>query len=85
MAVAAALISALSDKPVAKEAVFFGEVALSGEVRPVAHGALRMREAAKLGFERAIGPVHVGADKPGLSLAGYKSLSQYVDAVLGRG
>jgi DNA repair protein RadA/Sms len=38
------------------ESVAFGEVALSGELRPVAHGALRLKESAKLGFERALVP-----------------------------
>ncbi len=50
LAVAAALVSALSERPVPADAVAFGEVALSGEVRPVAHGALRLKEAGKLGF-----------------------------------
>ncbi|MCK9540417.1 MAG: DNA repair protein RadA [Novosphingobium sp.] len=56
LAVAAALVSALGDRPLPEGAVWFGEVSLSGEVRPVAHGALRRREAAKLGFARAFGP-----------------------------
>src|SRR6476646_8418069 len=50
LAVAAALVSALSERPVPAESVAFGEVALSGELRPVAHGALRLQESAKLGF-----------------------------------
>jgi DNA repair protein RadA/Sms len=48
LAVAAALVSALADRPLAPDAVWFGEVSLAGEVRPVAHAAIRMREAAKL-------------------------------------
>ena len=56
LAVAAALVSALADRPLAAEAVWFGEVSLAGEVRPVAHAAIRMREAAKLGFSRTYGP-----------------------------
>ncbi|MFN5904381.1 MAG: S16 family serine protease, partial [Novosphingobium sp.] len=56
LAVAAALISALSDKPLPGDAVWCGEVSLAGEVRPVAHCGLRLREAAKLGFGRAFGP-----------------------------
>ncbi|MFZ8321345.1 magnesium chelatase domain-containing protein, partial [Staphylococcus aureus] len=50
LAVAAALVSALSERPVAADAVAFGELALSGEVRAVAHAPLRLKEAAKLGF-----------------------------------
>ena len=56
LAVAAALISALADRPLPNDAVWFGEVSLAGEVRPVAHGPLRLKEAAKLGFAKAFGP-----------------------------
>jgi len=84
MAVAAALVSALSERPIPVDAVVFGEIALSGEVRPVAHGALRCREAAKLGFGRALAPVAQVKDKGGLQLAGFKSLGQFIDHLLGR-
>ncbi len=57
LAVAAALISALRGAPVPPEAVFFGEVGLAGEVRPVAQPDLRLKEAAKLGFTSAFMPV----------------------------
>ena len=53
IAVAAALVSSLSNKPLPADAVFFGEISLSGGVRPVSHAALRLREAAKLGFSGA--------------------------------
>lgn len=56
MAVAAALISSVTDKPLPPRSVFFGEVALSGEIRQVAQAEARLKEAAKLGFERAIMP-----------------------------
>lgn len=56
LAVAAALVSALANRPLGADAVWLGEVSLSGEVRPVAHGPLRLREAGKLGFARAVGP-----------------------------
>jgi DNA repair protein RadA/Sms len=57
LAVAAALVSALADKPLPNRSIWFGEVSLAGEIRPVAHRMLRLKEAAKLGFERACGPV----------------------------
>jgi len=60
LAVAAALVSALADKPLPARAIWFGEVSLAGEIRPVAHGGLRLREGAKLGFERAYGPEESG-------------------------
>ncbi len=53
LAVAAALISALTGEPVPAGAVVFGELGLSGEVRAVAQADLRLKEAAKLGFEAA--------------------------------
>ncbi|WP_343559693.1 DNA repair protein RadA [Kiloniella sp. b19] len=56
MAVAAALISAAMDVPVPEETVVFGEIGLSGEVRAVSQAESRMKEAAKLGFLRAIIP-----------------------------
>jgi DNA repair protein RadA/Sms len=56
LAVAAALISALSGEAVPPEAVIFGEIGLAGEVRSVGQTELRLKEAAKLGFGRAIIP-----------------------------
>jgi DNA repair protein RadA/Sms len=56
LAVAAALISALADRPLPHQCVVFGEVALSGEVRPAGRADLRLKEAAKLGFTQALAP-----------------------------
>jgi DNA repair protein RadA/Sms len=56
LAVAAALLSALSGVPVPSECVLFGEIGLSGEIRRVAQPAIRLKEAAKLGFTQAITP-----------------------------
>ena len=88
LAVAAALLSAHAERPLPSSRVIFGEVALSGEVRPVAHGALRLREAGKLGFLSAVGPVLPpnGPDrlKGGPDYAGYRSLGDFVNVVLGR-
>ena len=84
VAVAAALVSALSERPIPADAVAFGEIALSGELRPVAHAPLRLKEAGKLGFERALLPA--GAkDDSGLRLSGFRTLAQFVDHLLGRG
>lgn len=60
LAVAAALVSAISGVPVPPETVVFGEVGLAGEVRPVAHMETRLKEAWKLGFTRAILPADRG-------------------------
>ncbi|MEG2313976.1 DNA repair protein RadA [Brevundimonas sp.] len=56
LAAAAALISSALDKPLPKGCVVFGEIGLSGEVRAVGRAEARLREAAKLGFERALSP-----------------------------
>ncbi len=83
LAVAAALVSALSERPVPQEAVIMGEIALSGEVRPVSHGALRLKEAAKLGFER--GWVPAGLDgQAGIATTRFAKLSELVEQILGR-
>ena len=85
LAVAAALISALAERPVPADLVLFGEIALSGEIRPVAHAPLRLRESAKLGFERAYVPSAVADGVKGIAVSGYRALSQLVDQMLGRG
>lgn len=56
LAVAAALVSSLTGAVIAPDAFFFGEVSLSGSVRPVAHAEIRLKEAEKLGFKSAISP-----------------------------
>ena len=64
------------------DAVVLGEIALSGEVRPVAHSGLRLKEAAKLGFERAWVPSGTAAE--GIGLAAFANLRTLVDQILGR-
>lgn len=53
LAVAAALMSSLYNTPCPHDTVYFGEVGLSGEVRSVSQEELRLKEASKLGFEKA--------------------------------
>ncbi len=84
VAVAAALVSALAGNPLAADAVWFGEVSLAGEVRPVAHAAIRQREAAKLGFAQAYGPRDGTAkDKPG-SYHSLAMLPNLVDRIVAK-
>jgi DNA repair protein RadA/Sms len=64
LAVAAALISSLSGKPIAKDSVVFGEISLSGAVRPVSQSGVRLKEAEKLGFEMAYAPKTGNAELP---------------------
>ncbi|MEI6559596.1 MAG: DNA repair protein RadA [Rhodospirillaceae bacterium] len=63
LAVAAALLSSLTGVPVPADAVLFGEIGLSGEVRAVSHTDLRLKEAAKLGFASALMPRRPGRAK----------------------
>jgi DNA repair protein RadA/Sms len=85
LAVAAALVSALAERPVPPETVAFGEVSLSGELRPVANANLRLKESAKLGFERALVPAALAAEKGPMRVSGFRTLAGLVDHLLGRG
>ncbi|MBI3435734.1 MAG: DNA repair protein RadA [Proteobacteria bacterium] len=80
LAAAAALIASLTNAVLPADAVYFGEVALSGAVRPVAQSAARLREARKLGFARAIGPPALRAEpgEPGMALVAVTSLGDLV-------
>ncbi|MDE8651925.1 DNA repair protein RadA [Novosphingobium album (ex Liu et al. 2023)] len=82
LAVAAALVSALGDKPLPGDAVWFGEVSLAGEIRRVAHAAIRQRESAKLGFGRAFGPAGPRAGETGVRFTELGLLPNLVDRVL---
>ncbi|HUW97501.1 MAG TPA: DNA repair protein RadA [Acidiferrobacter sp.] len=79
LAVLLACVSSLTDRAVGRDLVVFGEVGLAGEMRPVPRGQERLREAAKLGFKRAIIPA---ANMPkrgtdlGLQVIGVKQLSE---------
>jgi DNA repair protein RadA/Sms len=63
LAVAAALISSLSGTPIPAQSVVFGEISLSGAVRPVSQQDIRLKEAAKLGFQTAFAPPALKASK----------------------
>src|SRR5947209_5854400 len=71
-AVAAALVSALTETPVPDDTVVFGEIALSGDVRPVSHTETRLKEAAKLGFTEAWMPSDRGKRRGAAASAGFK-------------
>ncbi|RPF70282.1 DNA repair protein RadA [Aurantiacibacter spongiae] len=82
LAVAAALVSALADRPLPGGSVWFGETALSGEVRPVSHASLRQKEAAKLGFSVACGPADAGGDVEGMRYRDVAIITALVDRVM---
>jgi DNA repair protein RadA/Sms len=89
LAVAAALVSALTATPVPADAVVFGEIALSGDVRPVGHTEARLKEAAKLGFAEAWTPSGRGerpraAAASGFEIAAIGHLSELVERLAPR-
>ena len=68
LAVAAALISSFVGQALPKQTVFFGEISLSGDVRPAPQAELRLKEAAKLGFTTAIIPAGTKVENVGMEL-----------------
>jgi DNA repair protein RadA/Sms len=68
LAVAAALVSSLTGLALPADCVYFGEISLSGAIRPVAHAQQRLKEAEKLGFGQAVLPQ--GSEEPSGSMAG---------------
>ncbi len=81
LAAAAAIVSSHFDAPLPSDCVGFGEAALSGAVRPVGRTEARLKEAAKLGFRRAICPPLNGADPQGLDIRDVRDLNGLVDAL----
>lgn len=82
LAVLLAMVSSFRDRALAPELLAFGEVGLSGEVRPVPNGQERLREAAKHGFKRAICPL---GNRPkeairGMQVIGVRSLQEALEA-----
>ena len=88
LAAAAALVSSLAHAPLPADAVYFGEISLSGAIRPVAQAAARLKEAKKLGFARAIIPEAGRAEaisEPGLLLQPVGGLATLVADIAQRG
>jgi DNA repair protein RadA/Sms len=85
VAVLLAVVSSFRNQPLPGELVVFGEIGLSGELRPVPNGQERLQEAAKHGFHRAIIPA---ANKPkqppqGLEVIAIERLAQMLDVFSG--
>ncbi|MCC2689717.1 MAG: repair protein RadA [Rhizobiaceae bacterium] len=68
LAVAAALVSSLAALALPADCVYFGEISLSGAIRPVAHTQQRLKEAEKLGFGQAVLPL--GSEEPAGAMGG---------------
>lgn len=83
LALLLAVVSSYRDRPLSQDLMAFGEVGLSGEIRPVPNGQERIREAAKHGFRRAIVPK---ANVPkeaieGMQVVGVATLAEALDAI----
>jgi len=72
LAILMAMVSSLTNRPLPKKLVVFGEIGLAGEVRPVQRGQERLKEAAKLGFTHALIPE---ANKPKQPIAGLEIIA----------
>jgi DNA repair protein RadA/Sms len=86
LAAAAALVSSLANAALPADAVYFGEVSLSGAIRPVAQGPARLKEAAKLGFTQGVVPeaARAEAGEPGLNVRDIASLANLVADIAAR-
>ncbi|WP_421904348.1 DNA repair protein RadA [Mameliella sp.] len=86
LAVAAALLSAREDAPLPPDTVVFGEISLSGSLRPVGQSENRLKEARKLGFSKAILPEGgKAAASGGMALTRMPDLTAFVGDVFGAG
>ncbi len=85
LAVAAALISSASGTPMPPETVVFGEISLSGEVRQVAQGDARLKEASKLGFTRALTPPAGKLQTAGIETSAMQHVRDLVEFLEARG
>ena len=90
LAIAAAITSSFRNVPVAAEAALIGEIGLSGELRSVSQLPLRLHEAAKLGFARAIVPRHAlrrrrakrdRAEEPCNEAAGFSDMPSDIEVI----
>ncbi|HEX6412593.1 MAG TPA: DNA repair protein RadA [Burkholderiales bacterium] len=72
LAVCLATVSSFTDRPIPAKVVAFGEIGLAGEVRPASRGQERLKEAAKLGFEKAIVPK---ANQPKAKIPGLETIA----------
>jgi DNA repair protein RadA/Sms len=83
LAAASALISAFTGRPLPKDCVIFGEISLSGDVRPAPFADSRLKEAAKLGFTRALLPAGVKISAANMELQQVRNVAQLAQILSG--
>ena len=81
LAVAAALVSSVLNRPSPPDAVFLGELGLGGEIRPVGGLERRLAEASRLGFHRVFVSGRTAGSVPGMKLVGLEHVDQLVQAL----
>ena len=81
LAAAAALLTSASSNPGPGKSIYFGELALSGAIRPVSRMEQRLKEAARLGFEHAFVPDGSPKAVEGLTITPIKRLSELVELI----
>jgi DNA repair protein RadA/Sms len=81
LAVAAALLSSLYDRPAPADVIFLGEIGLGGEIRPSGAIERRIAEAARLGFRRVFGSSRSTSQVPGVAVVGLDHVEQLVRAL----
>lgn len=83
LALLLAIISSFKDQQLPRDLIVFGEVGLSGEIRPVPNGTERVNEAAKHGFTRAIVPIaNVPKTPPkGMKVEGVRNIAEAIELV----
>ncbi|MCL4822486.1 MAG: DNA repair protein RadA [Vicinamibacteria bacterium] len=90
LGVAVAVASSFRNRPVPARTVVFGEVGLGGEIRAAGQAALRVREAAQMGFTRCVLPernlpANGATREAGIELCGVRTLEQALEAAFGEG
>jgi DNA repair protein RadA/Sms len=78
LAAAAALVSSFANVALPRDTVYFGEISLTGDIRPAPQAELRLKEAAKLGFTNAVVPQDTRADGLGLKLKPVKDVGDLI-------
>jgi DNA repair protein RadA/Sms len=84
LGIIAAIVSSFRELPLDPQTFVFGEVGLSGEVRAVAQGEARIKEAAKVGFKRAIVPASNAErlkDNFGLTITGVRNIDEAIEHI----
>ena len=81
LAVAAALLSSMRDRPTPANALYLGELGLGGEIRPIGGLDRRLAEAARLGFTQAFGSSRATASVPGIKHRGLDHVDQLVRTI----